>query len=706
MKFFPVVTCALLAAFSLHGVEFTPSFEQPPGMGLERVGSIGPALAEGIQEFQPEWRQNQEGKYYLETEAGASVYGEGLPLLPVRVQRIQLPSHSKARLELVDWTVSRSGAEAPLVRLPKEPVWSPNVEWEFPPEQRGRLFPGRLVSARQEGQTLVVQWFPLQLDRATGELWHFENVRYRVNTQSAIQRIVITPHPTATSLILTTADMKKGALSLQQFHRRELGIDSQILFVENLEAVEKPVDEATLPPGYKTEKDKSVSTIYRWDPRTQSGYHYDRARKITAFLRRRMGGALKYVTLLGDASRIPPSYYYGMRSAFGAKFTPTDACYAAEDKCLAPRLAVGRLPFGSPEAVDQYLVKVKDWLREAPQAKHELALYGGKAFRGTHYIGEVGTARLLDYGNPGWRGAVKYHRTSGTYRKAALTGLAQGHGEAAFVYHLDHGLGNRWYAENQYVTSAEISAMTDAPRGITPWIASISCVNGAFDEGLVRSAGFGPSSQGTTSIGVSLLRSPVGAVAYLGSARPAIGQPMVVVDEKGNLTVKATSYGLRLMDTFYRHYHDELGGRAGDRWLQTLQSYAHTQGHDMTQSRHLWTYFNVVLLGDPTLRFPIRKNTDPVFPLAESLTKFDITSWGLPVFNSGEELYTLSFRGPAVKGRLLKVEQNSETLVDSFQEEGTFGYELEGKEAQGRYLLKLENGDGVPRERRVWFAVD
>ena len=164
-----------------------------------------------------------------------------------------------------------------------------------------------------------------------------------------------------------------------------------------IDASESPISEDDLPNGYKT-KGAADDSVFPYNPKTGTGYNYELARKIAHYLQGKMGeeSATKFVTLLGDGSVIPPSYYFAARSGFGQHFGVTDRCYAANTNCMNPKLAVGRLPFSALSDMENYLAKVRRWLSYAGTAPSELSLYGGKAIHSDVYVGELGTLRTIN----------------------------------------------------------------------------------------------------------------------------------------------------------------------------------------------------------------------------------------------------------------------------------------------------------------------
>ena len=81
-------------------------------------------------------------------------------------------------------------------------------------------------------------------------------------------------------------------------------------------------------------------TVTQFDAKTKSGYPYQLARKIIQYLHRRMLGEspTQYVTLLGDSTVVPPSYYFALAGGRDVQVGVTDQCYSSVSQCKEPKL--------------------------------------------------------------------------------------------------------------------------------------------------------------------------------------------------------------------------------------------------------------------------------------------------------------------------------------------------------------------------------
>jgi len=214
-----------------------------------------------------------------------------------------------------------------------------------------------------------------------------------------------------------------------------------------------------------------------------------------------------------------------------------------------------------------------------------------------------------------------------------------------------------------------------------------------------------------------MMRSKAGAVAYLGSTRPATGQPVYDIDSHGNLELVGTNYGLELQDTFFQKYEAARGGALGDSLLAAQKAYAYDLGNDMTQSANQYAFFNQELLGDPTLPLPSRKVVAPNYGFPESTTVFPpqtgpVVPHGMPRFELPQHspLKLAFVAGTPLEATFFRMTDvffdPMQTRIDQQRFEG--GNQLSETltpDSAGIYFLRLENTTGVPMERQVWFQI-
>lgn len=695
-------------------------------IGFHRLESLPTELNHKVQE--PNWSMRGLGKldfsdlklnevsqglFRLELPGERELFQGGMPSVPFKSQSIEIPKGYRVELALSEIVAVESDGAVPMKQIPVPHSWNGENAFRF--QSTSRYFPGELVRSARQGDKLFLNFFPAQVNVETGRVVFIKSASVWVNYLPEDQRSVVKDLRYPPSLIVTSEKLKDSALALKELHR-ESGLRSQIVLVEEIEKSIEPIDEKELPDGYKNEKDKDKNVI-PWDPQTKQGYNYGLARKIIRFLRDRRDKTkdLKYVTLLGDGTIVPPSYYFTLPATVSKKWGVTDQCYSSGDLCLRPDLAVGRLPFSTNEEGLRYVAKAKKHLQTQNDVSSEIALMGGKGFPNTDvYTGELAVMEPIDSISTNWAQTKKYFRTKQNYTKDTFLSLVRGEMRSRFVYAIDHGTGNKWYIENNYITSKEVLETKAAKDAVTPIVVSISCTNAAFDEETTKEAVLVGQHNGTVSVGVALLKAEAGAVAYWGSARPGIGDPIYDFDSKGNLKFKGTNLGLQLHAKFFEKYSALSEGRLGDVVRASQSAYVAENANDMKAEPNAWTYYIATLLGDPTLPLPKRAAPEVNRPLALSDTEFGKTMVSYPSVDLlTPVVLPIRYSVPTtVNATLVHWIQNQfgqfqgeEVVTPTNSAPGLLEVKMEPVQANGVYFLRLENGEGVPRERQVWFNV-
>jgi len=662
------------------------------------------------------------GKFLPQIANAKVVSARGLPRIPMLSYVFKVPRGKKAHLSLEKPQFEISEEKIELAEASKPLVWG-KKRIEFGVPEVGEYFPGKLFESHQIENQVYVSVFPMQVETKTGKVLSLVQGEWTLELEKAEPRKTTVSHQPA--LIVTKEKLLVGAKELQRFHQEVLKTDSEIVTVESIMKETSPIDEKELPDGYKTPEDFD-GVVKKFNPEDGSGYDFVTAKKIISFLRKRSeeDPRFRYVILLGNSELIPPSYYFLDKSRREEKMDEkgvTDQCYGAGKQCLEPRLAVGRLPFSSNAQVAQYLEKVKKWQRNQKEVQNELALYGGKAFKNSpFYIGELGTLVTVNKDSADWRGTAKHFQTEASFSKSDVRKLITGDEKASLVYYLDHGLGNRWFLGDEFVSSYDIQNAEPREDSLPPLVVSVACINAAFDESLPLDDTLSDIAQwGPVSIGTALLRSKAGAVAYLGGARSGLGSVETEVDESGNVEVLGTTHGLQLFDGFVENYRSSNGKKIGDVLIETLQKFSQTQGNDMTDFSHRWTYWITELLGDPLL--PVQRDSkgDPGYSVAKSeFSHFD-NSTGFPRLavekrDETPNQFPISKAEGPVRAKVFELVLSEdgfsgEKLIKTESLKGSraasIAIDPNRELAPGKeYMIKLINEEGAPRERHIVFS--
>lgn len=639
------------------------------------------------------------------------------PELPLWVRSFHLPKGTSARVFLENLEVERTQTEVPLDRIAQPYEWTEGSTGIIGESASGQYFPGKFLDYRESNGVGYVTVFPVQWDRRSGHLIVLRSAQLLVNYYDLNTLSVegsIPDFQQVEALILTPLQFMEEARQLADFYKYVLGVRNEVVSIETIARLQSPLPESDLPPGYKEGRMDSV--VIPYDPETGEGYNYRLARQIMQFLKGRKHrlSRAKYVTLLGDAHHIPPSYYFNAKIGSRDKIGVTDQCYGSRRQCTEPWLAVGRLPFSTREEFIRYLGKLSHWVRTSKRVSSELSLFGGKAFPlAPVYVGELSALRPLQVLGSNWLGVKKFFRTKGNFNRHALLDALRGSTQSLFVYYADHGEGNYLRVGKDRITSNEILALSAQPETLLPIFVSVSCNNALFDNMLLRESVFKNEAFGSEPVGAAMLKADAGAVAYLGSTRRSIGGPVYTIDGQGNLDLNGSTYFLHFLEMVLDNYRREKEGRLGDFVLEAMREYVFRSGYDPQQPKHRWTYLGFQLLGDPLLPLPERQEGES-FPMARALSPFMLARHEFPtLLNQLLDTFVIEYESTAsVRTAVYKI--TPATFLNPFGEERLFSQLTQGLSqleidpavsGYGPYLVRVENQQGVPVERRVWFEV-
>lgn len=699
----------------------------------KNVRALGPIRKLKIPSLNLETLKN--GDYFPSIAGAQTLSQTNKPHVPFLIFRIPLQPGTQGKVQLINPTLEESTQSVPISKSSGLYIWGKGKgyhEDSFSSETsllNKKYYPGKVVETYQENNTLVVKLFPIQINQQTGKVLKLSSAGMETMAEEVMdseeeaspEKSSIPVLPDSEGLIITSQLLMEGARALQLFHREKLNQKSQIITVEEVNEKESPISHSELPEGYSSPEWFEGIVLSKED--SSQGYDFELAKKLISFLRKsaQTNKRLKYVTLLGDSGIIPPSYYFKRRGHLGiSRAGVTDQCYAAGKMCLEALLAVGRLPFENNEEIQAYLTKAKHWLLLNQNNQSDLSLWGGKAFPNSpFYVGELGVLEILSSLDFGWKNTKKFFQTESNFNKSTQLDLFSGKTNSSFVYYLDHGMGNRLYAGQEYLSSIDILKMKRNDENAPPVIASVSCINAAFDEGLLLDDTLDEKDEfGSVSIGTALLKSPQGAIAYLGGTREGLGSPETVVDRQGNVKVVGTSYGLQLLEEFILSPRKSGQKTLGEALLKALNSYARENGNDMDEFFHRYTFWITELLGDPAMPLPLVHGGEENWAPASS--RFE-------VLNEGIGMPELNLEGLEQRGKPLKVfsEETRFTAKVYQMERGHFGFsgeklikEIEIEqlgevdlssqissvlENDHQYLVKLINLSGVPKEQHVVF---
>ncbi len=416
--------------------------------------------------------------------------------------------------------------------------------------------------------------------------------------------------------------------------------------------------------GYKDASEEEKAIL--------KNYNYSLSRKILTYLKELLkDGKINYLTILGDGSKVPPSYYVLSSDNFSDydKWVPTDIFYFAPDaknKEYPIKISVGRLPVRDKEEakivvdkIDRYRKSLSDsWFKN-------IALMGGDPFGGD-YMGELFLADLINKDYFEGLNVKKYFKTSGKFGKDDLLyclenesfGFIDGHG---------HGGGDTYYLEPGTFNSKE--ALSLKKKDELPIFLSVACGNGAYDT-MVLDTDFSTNKylKYPTSFSESLVLGEGGAIAYVGGAR--INYSGWSLNYKNGVPILKEKYYMDVIfDYFFKHYHEKTKN-LGDIVKLTLSTYADEEMGYINYA-DVKTFFGFTLLGDPTINLPLFSGDfKSKVPEISFDKEYRFSPSNLPLFPIDDGVQILSSTNSPILNYVLSDYLNAETPV---LEEGTFG---------------------------------
>lgn len=540
----------------------------------------------------------------------------GQPLLAMKTFRVELDRETEILgLEVVEGMFREIKAELNLIPAnqvggakPREVIADDKIY------SSDALFPGRLVSmdygVDNQHRYVFVHLFPVQytpakkkavlLTQATLKLsYRFRSPEDASGQATPYQRMQSDQARGLTTeaqcIVLCPAALQEQAEKLSKFHATQEGIISAVMTTEAIGQAYAPAEDPPLD-GYQNAK------LDGWDRIRH--YDYALAKKIIAYLRDQPAHPrLVYVTILGDALLIPPSfYYYWLPDTVGlfirgdsevhAEWVPTDLFYASPDYDWVCNYRVGRLSVNDANEAAHVVDKVVRWYANADWSWFRNVQFAG----GMEMEGQAALAQkqgLLEGLN------VKTYfdcddRAERVFLEPALTARDTG------IFCLcSHGsISSLGFSASQSFTSDDL--LHYAPRIKVPVIIAFGCNAGAFDLDLMEGLG----TRSPHSFGEAVLKSPGAGIAFFGNTREGRFGGFTWVSASGSEPVDWKAYIARLFTGIIRSRH-QGAETLGQLHVDTLFDFLSTA--DMAGNP--WNIFSTlefVLLGDPALKIPVQ----------------------------------------------------------------------------------------------------
>ena len=567
------------------------------------------------------------GRVYVGIDGLEPFGSPGNPMLPMETYIVELPKNAKIiEVGVVGGTYNEIKNKLRIAPNPQPVFWSnfktsnENVIDSLIPNMdiysSDRLFPGTALSYNvgedNKLTKVFVKVYPIQYMPKSGKAFLLADglIKLYYTIEEESPNLSISGCSDNINIIITPPSLYDPALQLKELHDGEgtlTGIVNTTWIYDNYEEADDPPY-----PGYDN------STYH--DGYEIHNYNYSLAKRILAYLNDTANHPnLQYVTLLGNARLVPPSYYY----EYYFTWVPTDFFYSSPDYDLVPNYKVGRLPVNNSEEAAHVVNKIMNW-DASSDLFGNISVAGGKPFSTPYDIGEM---IVIDSINQGlFRGITprKCFRTELSFDRLNLTKSLMG--ETGILYHIGHGSGDAWSLEGNPLGVEDIMNLSQS--NTSPIVVSISCVNGAFDTNLMD-MGF------NVSFGESLLLSDAGGIAYIGGSRGNAGLPIFTLDE-GYLNIFKETYMAAMLTYLFEPFYNGTS-TLGDLTFHAATRYV--ESHDFTDPVDSYTFFAFILLGDPALKLPVRPTGNeyqlPMSHVEDPLTFIDIQNLEQSIFSFG-----------------------------------------------------------------------
>lgn len=481
-------------------------------------------------------------------------------------------------------------------------------------------------------------------------------------------------------VIVAPDDMAESAAELASIHEDNEGIETDVVLLSWISS------------NYDEAEDSTYDGYAYGSTLLPINYDYALAKKIVSFLRDTDAHpSLEYVTILGSAANVPPSYYYhDADSGLGhdQDWMPSDFLYASPDYDLVPNFKVGRLPARDTEDADIILSKLRGFSQQADWSWFSnVMLAGSRPFRTPYYYGELMSVDMI---NQGYFDGMNITKAFGTDRRysAPLVMEALSNGGYGFVYNGGHGSGSAIYFDDGMIGSWNLLATTHSGWQL-PIFVSMACICGQFD------------TTGSRSFGEAVLLAEAGGIAYFGGSRVNAGIASQGF-QNGNLVVIKQEHMGGMTQQVFASYAAGASD-LGHLYTGAVSEFVATNDWEDHLVRR--TLFEFVLLGDPAIHIPASVGGEakqvPVFTPQNADI---ISNLSVPGYTNSlkKEVETRIVSDSAALTMKL-VDTTNVSVVGRFTAPGPyFDYAFSPASGFLLYTVRAEADDG----REGWFMVN
>lgn len=543
------------------------------------------------------------GSEYINIKGLSTLTEQGVPCLPMKTFVVKLERQSSVQgIEISEGTIGHVGRKITIVPVIGTAAGRQNPGFEYYDQdeeiyKQDGAYPGNWVTWEEGNDNyhkfVYIRLFPVQYSPESKEvdmLTKGKIILHYKHDDSVDDHLVYNRKELAgldrdfsdiENFIICPESLNGVAIQLAEFHNSE-GIRSAVVTTEQIARDYIPAEN----PPLKGYKDQGLDGREGFND-----YNYELARRIIRFLRKmRSVSKAESVTLMGDCSLVPPSYYANDICTSQPGWIVTDFLYASPDYDFVPNYKVGRLPVGNTEEAQAAVEKIRRWHEKSKWGWFRNATVAAATCGTIYNHGESAAIESLSREHFKDMNVKKLFQSENNFDEQHIEHVFS-EGGFGFVYILSHGGYSSLYtADGGSLTAKEI--MEFSPHDELPIVLTVGCKAGYF----------GKMRFGGKTFGKSVLDSSGGGIAFFGFSNDGLGRPQHYF-ENGNLLIAHLFYALGLTFGIAETYHegkDELG----DLYSGALNSFMRDNyiGGD---SENLYTILTFVLLGDPALKIPV-----------------------------------------------------------------------------------------------------
>lgn len=432
---------------------------------------------------------------------------------------------------------------------------------------------------------VYIHLFPIQWNPKTRELLFLSEYLLSIGgTKGSVPQVASTfPTVEARHIVLMPGAWASLAESLEVFHN-SLGTTTQAVSIESIYSHYEPAEDPS-EPGFAN----------LWVDHL-SGYEYENAKRIVAYLRDTPTHPfLEQVTILGSAGIVPASYYFCYWDDFEG-WIPSDHYYASPDYDWIDNFSVTRIAADNLNDATTYYGKIEEWVTHLDEPwVYDASVAGGKPFFSHYYIGEMGNNQVICDGLVTGCSIEKFQGTRGTFSNEPVVDHLQ-NDDFLWHFHISHGNGRGIVFDDGSMPIDVIHLVNYPPKARLPVFLTVACGVGAFDTDV-----FPWEFPFDKSFAEALLASEGVAIALIGGSRSNGGYPEFCFSN-GNLVYLGVEDTYALLYYYLEAYADVPEPTLGKLFREAKHRFLSAQNMDSPYNRAAFVRF--VALCDAALPLP------------------------------------------------------------------------------------------------------